>query len=88
MRPTLSRLVRLVPRSAVKTEKPILAAVSERLPTPNPPTLIEIMLEKQQKAGSDWPANLRIEPTIPKEAFKDMQGKVRSKLREMLRETW
>ncbi|KAF8919485.1 hypothetical protein CPB85DRAFT_1276853 [Mucidula mucida] len=87
MRPSFARLVRMLPRSAVSSEQKVVTSLASRPPRTKPLTLIDIMLEKQTLAGNDWPANLRIEPTIPKTAFKHMTPKVRSKLREALRES-
>ncbi|KAF9027127.1 hypothetical protein BDZ89DRAFT_819205 [Hymenopellis radicata] len=87
MRPSLARLVRMLPRSAVSSEQKVVTSLASRPPQTKPLSLTDIMLEKQALAGNDWPTNLRIEPIIPKTAFKNMTPRVRSKLREMLRET-
>ncbi|KIY65722.1 hypothetical protein CYLTODRAFT_399979 [Cylindrobasidium torrendii FP15055 ss-10] len=86
MRPSPARLIRLVPRSSVSGAKKFVPALDQR-PIVKPPTLIETMQARQQAAGSNWPANIRIEPVVRREDFKGVPKKTRAQLLAMMRET-
>lgn len=86
MRATIPRLIRLVPRSSVPLEKRITPVITQR-PIQKPPTLIEVLQKRQAAAGSAWPANIRIEPILPKDALERVPPQIRTKLVAMMRET-
>ncbi|KAI0797836.1 hypothetical protein C8Q75DRAFT_739815 [Abortiporus biennis] len=88
MRPTLVRLVRIIPRSQLVGDS---ASSKPIRPLPGPvrsdvkkPTLIELLQERSKAA--DFPANIRIEPVVPRNAFRDVAPEVRSELKELLKE--
>jgi hypothetical protein len=43
-------------------------------------------MQRKADAGTDWPANLRIEPVVKKEAFKRVNADVRKRLKCLLKE--
>ncbi|KAI0317303.1 hypothetical protein OF83DRAFT_154892 [Amylostereum chailletii] len=90
MRPSLPRLVRVIPRSAVKQAavghpKP---KIYKELPknVASPPPLIEVLLQRKAAAGSSYPANIRIEPLPTRATFEGVGDRARENLREILRE--
>lgn len=87
MRPSVARLVRIIPRTALKVEE----AKVLRPPAPQTlelkkPTLIETLIKQQAEAGGIWPSNIRIEPVVKKEALKTVQSDVRLRLKKLLKE--
>ncbi|KAH8108128.1 hypothetical protein BXZ70DRAFT_914299 [Cristinia sonorae] len=88
MLPSIPRLVRILPRSQLKTELPIPARL---VPEPHRSdakraTLIELLQQRKEQAGTAWPANLRIEPVVPKQALKKVSPETRKELLELMRE--
>lgn len=88
MRPTLPRLVRIIPRSSLATEVPAYKA-----PLPEPvrsdirqPSLIDVLLKRKAEQGSSYPANIRIEPVLSKRALKDVPKDVRTELLNVTKE--
>ncbi|PBK96514.1 hypothetical protein ARMGADRAFT_699440 [Armillaria gallica] len=86
MRPSAARLIRLVPRSSVQLTQKVVPSTAERPPEVKPPTLLAILLERKEKAGDNWPSNIRIETPISKAALKDVQSGVRTQLKKLLKE--
>lgn len=88
MRPSLPRLVRVIPRSKLATQH---ASVVRILPEPvrsdvERPTLIQILQKRKVEAGDDYPTNIRIEPVLKKEIFKGIPNNIREELRGMVKE--
>ncbi|KAF9803782.1 hypothetical protein IEO21_09570 [Rhodonia placenta] len=88
MRPTLVRLVRILPRNQLAQEQIIRV---KPLPEPvrsdvRPPSLIEVLLKRKEVAGSDYPSNIRIEPPLTKASYKGVPTEIRADLREVVRE--
>ena len=87
MRPTIPRLVRVIPRSKVATE---YAASVQHLPRParfvKEPTLIEMLLKRKEEMGATYPPNIRIEPVLSKETFEGVPAETREELKELLKE--
>ena len=88
MKPTLPRLVRIVPRSSISTEIP-----SFKAPVPEPIrsdirslSLIDVLAQRKVDLGSSYPANIRIEPVVPKKAFKDVPKEIRTELLKATKE--
>ncbi|KAK0240458.1 hypothetical protein EDD85DRAFT_489417 [Armillaria nabsnona] len=86
MRPSAARLIRLVPRSSVQLTQKVVPSAAERPPEVKPPTLLDNLLERKEKAGDNWPSNIRIETPISKAALKDVQSGVRTQLKKLLKE--
>ncbi|SJL04399.1 uncharacterized protein ARMOST_07765 [Armillaria ostoyae] len=72
MRPSAARLIRFVPRSSVQLTQKVVPSPAERPPEVKPPTLLDILLERKEKAGDNWPSNIRVETPISKAALKDV----------------
>jgi len=87
MRPSIPRLVRIIPRKALQIdERKILLPPAPQTQELSRPTLIDILQKQRDEAGDAWPMNIRIEPVIQKEAFKRVQADVRVRLRKLLKE--
>lgn len=88
MRPSVPRLVRILPRHAVDKSGPIPALLVSGLHRSDAkkPTLIELLQKRQQEAGADFPSNIRIEPIVPKQAFKNISPEVRTSLKRLMKE--
>lgn len=86
MRPSLVRSLRFIPRKALVDEHKltILPAVAPRTQEAKPPTLHELLLERQAKTGGNWPVNIRIEPLLKKTVFKRVQADIRPRLKRMV----
>ncbi|KAL0947326.1 hypothetical protein HGRIS_013445 [Hohenbuehelia grisea] len=87
MRPSVARLVRIIPRSSVQASEITIV----RRPEPQTlelekPTLIDVFMKRQEEAGSNWPMNLRIEPVVKKQALHRVKADARTQLKELLRE--
>ncbi|KAF9563959.1 hypothetical protein CPC08DRAFT_685928 [Agrocybe pediades] len=87
MRPTPNRLVVVTLRSRLNVSD------SKIYNRPRPqkedlaiPTLMDLLMARKEKMGDAWPANLRLEPQLKKEVFKEVMPEVRSQLRRMTKE--
>ncbi|KAI0747964.1 hypothetical protein C8Q80DRAFT_705893 [Daedaleopsis nitida] len=84
MRPTLARLVRVVPRSKVNPAlRPIPEPVRSDVPRPS---LIEVLQKRQQDAGADFPSNIRIEALEARTALRGLPREARKTMAAMLKE--
>ncbi|KAI0273826.1 hypothetical protein BC834DRAFT_815884 [Gloeopeniophorella convolvens] len=90
MRPSLPRLVRVVPRST-------FTAPERGLPSPKiygelprevrkPPTLIEALLKQKEAAGASYPSNIRIEPVVSKKTFSGVKRELVPSVKAILKE--
>lgn len=89
MRPSNTVLYQIIPRSALRVEPKkikILPVLTPQVKETKTHTLIDVLMERQIKAGPTWPANIRIEPVVKKEAFKLVQSDVRTRLKNLLKE--
>jgi len=89
MRPSLSRLVRIIPRSALgPTEGQRPHIIPEPVPQnkENKVSIIQILMEQQETMGSKWPTNLRLEPVVTKETFARVKADYRKDMKRMLTE--
>ncbi|KDR80564.1 hypothetical protein GALMADRAFT_60992 [Galerina marginata CBS 339.88] len=87
MRPTPSRLVRVVQRKLLNiSDQKIYNRPRPQTDDLKQPTLIDMLLKRKEDAGDAWPSNLRIEPQLKKEVFKEVLPSVRSTLRRMTKE--
>jgi hypothetical protein len=91
MRPSLPRLVRLLPRSAVVAlpqhgHPP--PRIYEELPKDSrkPPSLLEILLQEKEAAGPNYPSNIRIEPVASKKTFAGVKRDLVAPMKAVLRE--
>lgn len=88
MRPTIPRLVRVIPRSQLVAENPSLKPIR---PPPirsdvKRPTLIEVLQKRKKDAGRSFPPNIRIEPELTKRVFKGIPADVRDGLKAVVKE--
>lgn len=90
MRPTLPRLVRVIPRSQLASENSSAAVIQPLRPPKRSdiekPTLIDELLKRKAQMGDKYPSNIRIEPMLPKSTFKGVPAETRDELRELLKE--
>ncbi|KAG5645881.1 hypothetical protein DXG03_005028 [Asterophora parasitica] len=88
MRPSAIRLIRVLRRKSLPVE------ITERIiPAPAPQTeelkrdnLIDILMKQKTEAGPSWPANIRLEPVVKKDALKRVQADVRVRLKKLMKE--
>ncbi|EIM82466.1 uncharacterized protein STEHIDRAFT_124573, partial [Stereum hirsutum FP-91666 SS1] len=84
MRPSLPRLIRIVPRATITAPEAIIEEVPRELT--KRPTLYEILSKRRIDAGASYPSNIRLEPPLTKEMFAAVKPwKVRP-LKNMVRE--
>ncbi|KAI0721611.1 hypothetical protein C8T65DRAFT_201165 [Cerioporus squamosus] len=84
MRPTLVRLVRVLPRSQVDPSlRPVPPPVRSDVPQPS---LIEVLQKRKEDAGADYPSNIRIEGLEAKTALRGLPREARKSLAAMLKE--
>ncbi|THH10991.1 hypothetical protein EW146_g8194 [Bondarzewia mesenterica] len=91
MRPSLPRLLRIVPRSAVigpEAASQPRAKIFEEIRKENrtTPTLLEVLQQRKAEAGANYPLNIRIEPPISKQTFAGLSSEIRASLEAALRE--
>lgn len=87
MRPTPSRLIRVVPRKLLNvSDQKIIARPTPQTTDKLQPTLMDIMMKRKEEAGDSWPANLRLEPQLTSKVFKAVQPGFRSTMRRMTKE--
>ncbi|KAH9998129.1 hypothetical protein BJV74DRAFT_767952 [Russula compacta] len=90
MRPSLPRLVRILPRSAIAPPKHghPLPRVYEELSkdSQKQPSLIEILLKEKEAAGPDYPPNIRIEPVVSRKTFAGISRELVVPMKVALRE--
>lgn len=85
MRPSLRRLVHIIPREALK--------VSERKIIPRPIhsqeefkqlTTIDLLFQQKEQAGESWPSNIRLERAVRKRELKRVRPDLRVILKKMV----
>lgn len=87
MRPSLVRLVRVIPRSQLRPEDLRTVPISQPVRSDEVrPTLIELLQKRKADAGSDYPPNIRIEPTLTKKTFSGMKKEHIVELKALLKE--
>jgi hypothetical protein len=87
MRPTPTRLIRVVPRKLLNvSDQKIIARPTPQTADKLQPTLMDIMMKRKEEAGDSWPANLRLEPQLTSKVFKAVQPGFRSTMRRMTKE--
>ena len=89
MRATVPRLVRVVTRSQL-AEIPARKVVQPLHPQQRSdilqPSLIETLLKRKANSGDTYPSNIRIEPVLTKDTFKDVPTETIMELKEFLKE--
>ncbi|KAI0306755.1 hypothetical protein B0F90DRAFT_811418 [Multifurca ochricompacta] len=90
MHPSLPRLVRVLPRSAIalpERGRPPLR-LYEELPKDSrkPPTLLETLLKEKEVAGPNYPTNIRIEPISSRKTFAGIKRDLITPMKALLRE--
>ena len=90
MRPSLPRLVRGLPRSAIAVREHGYPSprVYEELPKESSrrPSLLEILLKEKEATGANYPPNIRIEPVVSKKTFAGVKHEFVAPLKAVLRE--
>lgn len=88
MRPSLPRLVRILPRNSLASEG---IAYATPIPEPTrsdikPTSLIQVLLRRKTDQGPSYPPNIRIEPVVRKKVLKDVPARVRQELLSVAKE--
>jgi hypothetical protein len=86
MQPSIARLARIMPRSAL-SEVPRARLFG--LPPPGAAqaaTLIEVLQARKAAAGDSYPANIRLEAPIDKASMKHVVNRERRVLKNLMRE--
>ena len=90
MRPSLSRLVRVLPRSTITRPEHGHSPpkIYDELPKSSQmsPSLLEVLLKEKELAGSDYPPNIRIETPVSKKTFAGVKRELVAPLKAVLRE--
>jgi hypothetical protein len=90
MRPSLVRLVRILPRSAVALPEHCRPPprIYEELPKElrKSPSLLEILLKEKEDAGLNYPPNIRIEPVVSRKTFAGVKRDLVAPMKAILRE--
>ncbi|KAF5316041.1 hypothetical protein D9619_006359 [Psilocybe cf. subviscida] len=87
MRPTLSRLIRVVPRSTlVVPDTKIYNRPKPQSEERKQATLIDNIIAQREAAGENWPQNIRLEPQLKKDDFKAVMPKIRTELKKLMKE--
>ena len=92
MRPSLPRLVRVLPRSAIAIPLPehghTPPRIYEELPKESrkQPSFLEFLLKEKEAAGPNFPPNIRIEPVVSKKTFGAVKRDFVAPLKAILRE--
>lgn len=89
MRPSVARLVQIIPRKVIQVEeRKIFLPPAPQTQDLKKPTLIDTLLQQRTKVGNHWPSNIRIEPIVKKDSLKHVQSDVRVRLKKLLKERW
>ena len=90
MRPSLSRLVRVLPRSAVALPEHGRPPpkIYDEIPKTNrvSPSLLEVLLKEKELAGPEYPSNIRIETSVLKKTLAGVKPNLVAPLKAVLRE--
>ncbi len=92
MRPSLPRLVRILPRSAIAIPLPehghTPPRIYEELPKESrkQPSFLESLLKEKEAADPNFPPNIRIEPVVSKKTFGAVKRDLVAPLKAILRE--
>jgi hypothetical protein len=87
MKASAVRLVRVIPRKALDPASvKVVNAPPPQFRELQQPTVLDLLQGQREKAGVDWPGNIRIEPVVMKDAFRPVQAEVRTQLKKMLKE--
>lgn len=88
MRPTIPRLVRVIPKSRlVEQGIPLKRAIPEPVRSDvKQPSLIEVLLTRKEEAGAAYPPNIRIEPELKMAHYRRMPKETGMQLKELARE--
>ncbi|KAF5324796.1 hypothetical protein D9611_004494 [Ephemerocybe angulata] len=88
MRPTLTRLVRIIPRDALKvSERKILPRPTSQQVEHDKPTTMDILFQQQEQAGERWPSNIRLERAVRKKELAEVRPEFRVPIKKLLKET-
>jgi hypothetical protein len=87
MRASAVRLVRIIPRKALNpASTKVLHAPPPQAQELRQPTVLDLLNQQREKAGPEWPANIRLEPVVKKAAFRPVRAELRTQLKKLLKE--
>ncbi|EKM82851.1 hypothetical protein AGABI1DRAFT_111417 [Agaricus bisporus var. burnettii JB137-S8] len=87
MKASAIRLIRIIPRKALDpSSAKILDAPPSQIQELHQPTVLDLLKQQREEAGPEWPANIRLEPVVKKEAFKRVRPELRTRLKKLLKE--
>ena len=87
MHPTVSRLIRVVPRKLLDVaEQKIYQRPRPQIEETRQPSLMDVLMKRRRDAKEDWPSNLRLEQQLTKDTFKDVMPELRKTLKKMTKE--
>ncbi|KAJ3503088.1 hypothetical protein NLJ89_g8590 [Agrocybe chaxingu] len=86
MRATATRLVRVIPRSVLKADQKVYNPPYPQTRDRTRPTLMDALMMDRDRQPELWPLNLRLEPQLKKEVFKEVKPSFRSALKKMTKE--
>lgn len=88
MRPTLTRLFRIIPREALKdSERKILPRPTSQRVEYQKPTTMDALFEQKESAGDAWPSNIRLERAVKKKELAKVKPEFRVPIKKLLKET-
>ena len=88
MRPTLFRLVRLLPRE-LATQQAVKPPLPAHVPRSEEPTVVDHLLARKtatKSSGLEWPANLRVEKNLDKPAWRPISRHIVRNLKKITKE--
>jgi len=86
MRPTLPRLVRVVPRGSIDAR--LSKRIVDELPKEvrEQPPLIELLMARKEEASDSYPSNIRIEPPYSRRIYNHLSPEKRVGFRKLIKE--
>ncbi|KAL1748615.1 hypothetical protein HDZ31DRAFT_29291 [Schizophyllum fasciatum] len=86
MRATAIRSLEVISRSVVDKGVRVTPRLQPLSRATREPTVMQLLEKRREAAGAQWPANIRLEPAVPKVALVDVERQARRKLKLLLRE--
>jgi hypothetical protein len=86
MHATQQCLIRILARNALAPRSHIKSALAGHVPRAEEPTLVDLLLARKDRAGHDWPPNLRVEPKLDKSAWKGISPHMVRDLKKLTKE--
>ncbi|KAI4519188.1 hypothetical protein K525DRAFT_258731 [Schizophyllum commune Loenen D] len=86
MRATAVRSLEVIKKSVLENGVRVIPRIQPLTRATREPTVLELLQERRKAAGAQWPANIRLEPAVPKTALVDVERHARRKLKLLTRE--